>query len=151
MNFSSIVEGVISPLIRYFDRRAERAAQAERQRLELEDVRHERRVQNVREGRQAEEDWNIRALDNSGWKDEYMTIVLSFPLIGAFVPPLVPYLMEGFEALEAMPDWYVYSVGAMIAAAFSFRQIIPMFDRRRVLNSPNPTNSQLTGEDSNAG
>ena len=43
------------------------------------------------------------------------------PLILAFIPSAVPYVMQGFEALEAMPDWYQYTLSIIVAASFGVR------------------------------
>jgi len=89
---------------------------------ELADAKHERRMQNVREGRMAEVDWNIKSIENSGWKDEYLTIILSLPLILVFIPWLTPYIMDGFAALETTPVWYRSGISLMIASAFGYQK-----------------------------
>jgi hypothetical protein len=58
---------------------------------------------------------------NSSWKDEYWTLVLGTPMILMFIPPLQPYIVEGFEGLKHVPEWYLYSVGAAMSAAFGIR------------------------------
>ena len=59
----------------------------------------------------------------SSWKDEWFTIILSIPLIGAFIPDAVPYIMSGFDALERTPEWYQWAVLAAIYASFGLRGI----------------------------
>ena len=59
----------------------------------------------------------------NSWKDEWFTIILSIPLIGAFIPDFVPYIMAGFQALQATPEWYQWSVLAAISASFGLRGI----------------------------
>ena len=59
----------------------------------------------------------------TSWKDEWFTIILSIPLIGAFIPDFVPYIMAGFQALQATPEWYQWSVLAAISASFGLRGI----------------------------
>ena len=60
---------------------------------------------------------------STSWKDEWFTIILSIPLIGAFVPEFVPYIMSGFDALERTPEWYQWAVLAAISASFGLRGI----------------------------
>ena len=38
------------------------------------------RLANIEAGRVAEAQWNIKAIENAGWKDEWLTIILSIPL-----------------------------------------------------------------------
>lgn len=92
---------------------------------------------NKREEKQAEHEakmkviankatWEQTAQKNAGdsFKDEYWTIIVSLPFIGAFIPPLVPYVMEGFAALEHMPDYYKMFVGASIGASFGYKKLV---------------------------
>lgn len=70
--------------------------------------------------------WEQQAQKNaqSSWKDEYWTIILSLPFIGAFVPPLVPYIKEGFAVLNTMPEYYIASVLISIGASFGYRKLV---------------------------
>ena len=67
-------------------------------------------------------DWDItqaKASENS-WKDEWLTVVFTFPLI---------LLLFGedervnnfFIALSNCPEWYQYMLGTIVAASFGFR------------------------------
>ena len=57
----------------------------------------------------------------SSWKDEWLTSLFSIPLIGAFFPPAVPHIREGFRVLSEMPEWYLAYVGIMVAASFGLK------------------------------
>ena len=54
---------------------------------------------------QSEENWEKMMAEGSktSWKDEWFVVVLSIPMIGAFIPSLVPYIQQGFVVLSAMP------------------------------------------------
>ena len=39
----------------------------------------------------------------------------------AFIPEAVPIVQNGFEALDAMPEWYKGFLGAAVAASFGLR------------------------------
>jgi len=54
----------------------------------------------------------------SSWKDEWFVIVLSIPLILAFIPGAEGWVDRGFEQLSKAPDWYFYSLGIAIRASF---------------------------------
>lgn len=71
---------------------------------------------------QATAAWNLKAMDHSGWRADYMTIILSLPLIAIFIPPLVPYIKDGFAALTTLPKWYTGAVGIMVASAFGYQK-----------------------------
>lgn len=63
----------------------------------------------------------------TSWKDEWLTILFSIPLILAFVPPAVPVVVAGFKALELMPEWYRYTLSVIVAASFGVRSVIGAF------------------------
>jgi hypothetical protein len=71
------------------------------------------------EGRDA--DWELESIRNSGWKDEFVLIVLSLPMIGVFVPVLQGYVASGFDKLESTPDWYRWLIVMIYAATFGIR------------------------------
>ena len=52
-------------------------------------------------------DWDKAAIDGAkdSWKDEYLTILFSIPLLLCFLPFTVEYVERGFEALSMTPDW----------------------------------------------
>lgn len=56
-----------------------------------------------------------------GWKDEYLVILLSIPIIMAFIPPLSSYALAGFAIVAQMPPWYKWAFTGMIAATFGLR------------------------------
>ena len=93
-----------------------------------------KRLENIREGRISEAEWNLKAIENSGWKDEWMTLILSVPLVLAFIPDAVPHLRAGFAALMEMPVWYQGAVAVMIAASFGYQKYVTtMFNKAYTL------------------
>jgi len=65
----------------------------------------------------------IQAEKGSGWRDDWFSILLSVPLIGAFIPPFVPAILAGFDALSKMPTYYQYWVAVAILSSFGIRAI----------------------------
>ncbi len=63
----------------------------------------------------------------TSWKDEWLTILFSVPLILCFFPFAVSSVMEGFVALDAMPEWYRYTLSVIVAASFGVNKAIGMF------------------------
>jgi len=70
-----------------------------------------------------EADWDREAQQQmkTSWKDEYLLILFSIPLIGAFMPWMQPYILEGFRTLAQMPDWYMWLIVGMVCATFGLR------------------------------
>jgi hypothetical protein len=74
---------------------------------------------------QSEENWDtIQAQGSqSSLKDEWFVFVLSIPMVGAFIPSLVPYIEEGFRVLDGMPEYYKGFLAAAIAASFGLKSL----------------------------
>lgn len=125
-----VLAGVAGPVVDYLTTRAQLTHQRAVRRMELEAAVHEAQVTAAREGRQLEAEWERLSIGNSGWKDEYWTVALSVPLILCFFPGWAPVILAGFGAVEQAPEWYRYSVGVAIAAAFGVRPLVNIVRRR---------------------
>jgi hypothetical protein len=55
------------------------------------------------------------------WKDEYLLVLFSVPLILSFIPGMVNYVKDGFAVLATLPEWYQWSITGMVAATFGLR------------------------------
>jgi hypothetical protein len=55
------------------------------------------------------------------WKDEYLLLLFSVPLILSFFPVTVPWVQAGFAVLSTLPDWYQWALTGMVAATFGLR------------------------------
>ena len=78
----------------------------------------------------AEVSWDQEAAKQmqSSWKDEYLTILLSMPMILAFVGPWGrDAVANGFGAVSTAPEWYRVSFLTVIAASFGVRTLVNRF------------------------
>jgi hypothetical protein len=77
--------------------------------------------------------WDEIHAQNSGnsWKDEFWTLIFAIPLVMCFIPSLVPYVVEGFAALDGMPEWYRYALGTLVAASVGFRKLTDVMGKRK--------------------
>lgn len=57
----------------------------------------------------------------NSWKDEASLYTFLLIMICAFIPPLQPYILEGFELLEHLPHWFTNLLYIMICASFGIR------------------------------
>ncbi len=64
------------------------------------------------------------ALQNVGWKDEFLMIVITIPAILAFIPGMDKYVTDGFNALEKMPEYYQYALLGVYIYVFGFKRIL---------------------------
>jgi len=75
--------------------------------------------------------WENTSIQNSGWKDEWFTILLSVPAILCFVPGLVGYVRDGFAALEMCPEWYRYAFLVAVASAFGYKKLADFMNLKK--------------------
>ena len=77
-------------------------------------------------------DWDLEMAkgSTSSWKDEWLTILFSIPLILAFIPGMEEVVANGFLQLQAMPEWYQYSLGVIVAASFGVRSATKFFGKK---------------------
>lgn len=78
-----------------------------------------------------EVDWDLEAIKGAqgSWKDEYLTIIFSIPLLLCFLPFTVEYVERGFEALSQTPDWYKYTLGVIVSASFGIKGATKLFKK----------------------
>jgi len=66
----------------------------------------------------------------NSYKDEYLVILFSIPLILSFCGEWGRVTVaEGFVALQAMPEWYQYTLGVIVASSFAVRSATKFFRR----------------------
>ena len=78
-------------------------------------------------------DWELAAIraTQSSWKDEWLTIIFTIPLILSFCGDWGRQIVhDGFMSLQQMPDWYQISLGCIVAASFGIRSASKFFGRK---------------------
>ena len=79
-------------------------------------------------------DWDLAAMraSQSSWKDEYLVIIFSIPMILSFCGEWGRSITTvGFQALAEMPEWYQYSLGIIISATFATRSAAKFINMRK--------------------
>ena len=77
-------------------------------------------------------DWDLKMADASAnsWKDVWLTILFSVPLILDFCGDWGRQIVEdGFVALQAMPEYYRYTLGIIVSASFGTRAATKFFKK----------------------
>jgi hypothetical protein len=77
-------------------------------------------------------DWDLEMAkgSQSSWKDEWLTVLFSIPLVMAFIPGMEEVVANGFARLNEMPEWYQYSLGVIVAASFGVRSATKFFGKK---------------------
>ena len=78
-------------------------------------------------------DWDLEAIKGSqnSWKDEWLTIIFSIPLVMCFIPGMEDIVSNGFARLNELPEWYQYTLGVIVAASFGVRSASKFFGSRK--------------------
>jgi hypothetical protein len=82
----------------------------------------------------SEADWEKIMAQGSqaSWKDEWLTILFSIPLILVFTGEWGRQVVQnGFVALDTMPQWYSYTLGVIVAASFGVRSATKFFGGKK--------------------
>ena len=79
-------------------------------------------------------DWDLAAMraSQSSWKDEWLTLLFSIPLVLSFCGEWGRGIVaDGFTALAGMPQWYQIALGAIVSASFATRSAGKFFNRMK--------------------
>lgn len=128
----SITSIVKDPIVEWQKRKTLQVEQIDKEKerdheLKLEQLKINAKL--AEQGIQAETNWDDKAQENMqhSWKDEYLLILFSIPLIGCFIPSYQEDVLRGFEILQKTPQWYIWSVLGMVAGAWGLRWLISGF------------------------
>lgn len=117
---TSIVQG-------WQNRQTARAESAAR----IEEARANAEITRLQKAEDAEVAW-----DNAGmaqmehsYKDEWILLLISIPMIMSFIPGLVPYVESGFTALDKTPAWYQWAIAIVISGSYGYRKFADAMGR----------------------
>lgn len=93
---------------------------------------------------QIESDVNIDKINTenmaNSWKDEFVLIMFSVPVIMCFIPTFDVYVKAGFEALKDTPIWYQVIFVVMCLTIYGHRKLARMFAGRFLGGGSNEPN-----------
>ena len=101
----------------------------QRKKIELESDKRiaqavtEAKIRNLEAQQGADIAWENTSITNSGWKDEWFTLILSIPAILCFIPGGAEYVTAGFDSLKGTPDWYQWAFMVAVASSFGYRKL----------------------------
>jgi len=117
----NLIGGLGGKVVDAVSARGERKHQEKVRELELEEVKHKTKLEMAMRGQEMDNTWELEQIRNSGWKDEFVLLLLSIPLILCFHPETVMYVELGFAALDKTPQWYQWLILAVFAAIYGIR------------------------------
>jgi len=67
-------------------------------------------------------EWSLLQIQNSGWKDEFVLIVVSLPFILGFIPGMGEHVQAGFTNLSDTPVWYQVMIVTIFFAIYGIKK-----------------------------
>lgn len=67
--------------------------------------------------------WESKAIENTGLRDEFITLVIMCPAILVFIPSFQPYVRLGFDILGTLPDWYINLIYITVCAGLGLKGV----------------------------
>lgn len=123
--WDSIVEaalGKFAPsIVGHYTKKMELKHQIEEKKLEGKIAWEMAKTKRAEASEGRDHDWEMMSIQNSGWKDELVLIVLTIPMILVFIPGFEVYVAKGFDHLAETPEWYRWLIMMIYAATFGIR------------------------------
>lgn len=118
-----VISGLTGPVATYFTRRAELKAARHQAELAAVVASGERAAKAISEGLAADAGWELESLKAhaGGWKDEFVLLVLSTPLVLCFFPATAPAVLEGFRVLDTTPAYFRLLILVVFGAVYGVR------------------------------
>ena len=82
---------------------------------------------------QSTADWEriMAESTKNSWKDEWLTIVFSVPLILVIIPSMVPHIQAGFTVLTSLPEWYHNVLFLIVSASLGVKGVTGVIEKIR--------------------
>ena len=103
----------------FLERHPERQALYQQQTMELKMKQHELKLK--REKRLYDADTESVKQMQFTWKDEYILLLHSIPLILCFFPSMAVHVSAGFEALDKAPLWFKVAYVGIVISTYGLR------------------------------
>ncbi len=117
----SLVGKVAPKVAEYYIKKTELKATVELEKLKGKIAWEQALTRRASESEGRDHEWEIESIRNSGWKDEWVLIMLSIPMVMSFIPGLVVYVNMGFAALAMTPEWYRWMILMIFGAIYGIR------------------------------
>ena len=129
-----MIQAIIGPLTELAGGWLKGKADAQAAAANLKLVEAEAKATIMKSAATSEAEWEkiMAQGSQSSWKDEWLTILFSVPLVLCFTGEWGRQTVsDGFASLEAMPEWYQYTLGVIVAASFGVRSATKFFGGKK--------------------
>ena len=128
------IESIVSGIVGWFESKQKLKEVELESKIEVAKAKAAAKIDLYKSGVVGDIAWEKDSLDNSGWKDEFWTIVSSLPLMIAWCAWTSAWVTEGFNTFAAMPDWYQIAFGICVSSAFGFKKFAEIMSLKNGVN-----------------
>ena len=118
---SSLVSGLISPVVNYFNTRQQLSAQEAANKLAFLKAVGDRQAQLVSQGLAADATWELESIKAGQQYRGFELYVVSVPLVLCFIPGGAAIVEHGFAAIAKTPAWYQIVFLSIFLANYGIR------------------------------
>lgn len=114
--------GKVAPKVAdYYIQKSELKHQRELEKIRGKIEYEKAKTQRASESEGRDHEWELESIRNSGWKDEWVLVLLSIPLVLVFIPYTQETVLQGFNTLAETPDWYRWMTISIFCAIYGIR------------------------------
>lgn len=111
---------------------------------ELKQAKHIAKVERIKSGDDHAAGLDRLSIQQRGWKDDYLLLLSTSPLLAIFIDPLVSAdlasaISASFKTLNEMPEYYWYVLALIYIDTFGFRRMLRVAVERWLDNKFNTT------------
>jgi hypothetical protein len=119
-----LIPGVLRGLFNLGGQYMTNKAEDKQQKHDLKAAVHKGAIERATQGNLSAAELDKISLSDRGWKDEYLLIITTLPVILSFFPSAVGHVQAGFAALEGMPEYYWYALAMIYIDTLGFRRML---------------------------
>lgn len=118
--FTSAIAGIVKPVVELIDHNKERKHKERVGELGMIEAKWKGMQELALKGQAHLANWEMASLKNSGWKDEFVLLVMYYPIISLFTKHFNDPLVA-IEALDEFPEWYTTTLMVITFAVYGIR------------------------------
>jgi len=91
---------------------------------ERKTAKHTAEIKRIADGDNNAAEADRLSIATRGWKDEYLLLITTIPLVLSFFPGMVVHIEAGFAALANLTEYYWYALALIYIDTFGFRRML---------------------------
>ena len=97
-----------------------------REKIKAKRAENQQKESNLAAGESSMANLDAITLKQIGWLDDFVVLVTLTPLLATFAPieSVQVHVMAAMNALDTMPIWYQYAVGAVFVYTLGFKSLV---------------------------